>query len=277
MRKKINIYNYLELNIILDILDSSESSVSYAGLIFTTQPYIELNKVRHIETIFSEYEKNALKGLVKEKLYKNFDLYNMNKIPDHLITTINCNVFNCKLGFYLSIYKNNELRACLGTNEINNEEFTLLSAIKKNTNELTLYKTKYKNLEFNKIEPSEYNKLLFNITILYPITKISKSNYLGNIFKYGSDGLILETSKEDVRDSRDSRDSKNNKNTHIFSLSSVENDESENILDQNSNSNTNTNDIYKKKQLLESLCQLQNCKLDTMNNIKLYFNEGISF
>jgi predicted class III extradiol MEMO1 family dioxygenase len=67
MRNKINIYNFnpLELNTVLDITDNRESSVSYAGIIFTTQHYIESNKIKKIKNILSEYEKIANKGIVK--------------------------------------------------------------------------------------------------------------------------------------------------------------------------------------------------------------------
>ena len=66
MRNKINIYDFnpLDLNIVLDITDKTESSISYAGIIFTIQPYIELNKIRQNETFFSDYEKIALRGLI---------------------------------------------------------------------------------------------------------------------------------------------------------------------------------------------------------------------
>ena len=174
MRNKININNFnpLELNTVLNIIDNSESSVSYAGIIFTTQPYIEINKIKKLENIFSEYEKMSLKGLVREQLYKQLDLYNMSKIPSHLLTTVNCSVFTYNLGLQLTVYKNNKLRACIGTNDnynenfYENDDFSLLNKIKKFTNELTLHKTNYKDLEFTIIEPSEINNLSFNIDII---------------------------------------------------------------------------------------------------------------
>jgi len=174
MRNKININNFnpLELNTVLNIIDNSESSISYAGIIFTTQPYIELNKIKKLENIFSEYEKISLKGLVREQLYKQLDLYNMSKIPSHLLTTVNCSVFTYNLGLHLTIYKNNKLRSCIGTNNnynenfYENDDFSLLNKIKKFTNELTLHKTNYKDLEFTIIEPIEINSLSFNIDII---------------------------------------------------------------------------------------------------------------
>ena len=139
MRNKINInninnFNPLELNTVLDILNITESSVSYAGIIFTTQPYIEINKIRQIYNIFSEYEKIAIKGLIKEQLYKKLDLFNMSKIPSHLITTVNCNVFSYNLGLNLSLSKNNELYASvckIDNHNDNDEDFIFLNKIKK--------------------------------------------------------------------------------------------------------------------------------------------------
>jgi AMMECR1 domain-containing protein len=96
----------------------------------------------------------------------------MSKIPSHLLTTVNCSVFTYNLGLHLTVYKNNKLRACIGTNDnynenfYENDDFSLLNKIKKFTNELTLHKTNYKDLEFTIIEPSEINSLSFNIDII---------------------------------------------------------------------------------------------------------------
>jgi len=142
MRNKINInninnindFNPLELNTVLDVLNITEESVSYAGIIFTTQPYIEINKISQIYNMFSEYEKIAIKGLIKEQLYKKMNLFNMSKIPSHLITTVNCNVFSYNLGLNLSLSKNNELYASvckIDNHNDNDEDFIFLNKIKK--------------------------------------------------------------------------------------------------------------------------------------------------
>ena len=301
MRNKINIYNFnpLELNKVLNIVDTNESSESYAGLIFTTQPYIELNKFRNIENILSEYEKIAIKGLVKEQLYNDFNINNISKIPAYLITTINCNVLSNNLGFYLSIYKNDKLRACVGTNDndndndnYNNEEFTLLNNIKRFTKQLTLQKTKYKGLEFKIIEPSEYNNLSFNITFFNHIKPITINNYLKNYFEFGQDALFMEHNKN-----------KNNQEKYLYSLTNIDIniDENDNNNDDNDDNDDNDNDndndysnysnyddieivnnnFIKKKNLLESLCNIQfnkiNNKYYEMNIIKLYYSEGYNF
>ena len=93
--KEIN-FNPYELTTVLDITDILKSSVSYAGLIFTTQPYIEVRKIRKIENMFSQYEKISLISFIREEIYYNF--YNANKIPSTLILPINCKSFNQTLG-----------------------------------------------------------------------------------------------------------------------------------------------------------------------------------
>ena len=152
MRDNINIYdtditnnfNPLELIKELSITDISQSSVSYAGLIFTTQPYIEFSEDRKIKNMFSQYEKLALIGLVKEQLYNQFNnqIYKnhnkQNKIPSLLILPINSQSFTYNLGVYISIYEYGKLRACSGTTETNNIDFTILTNIKKLTSELSI-------------------------------------------------------------------------------------------------------------------------------------------
>jgi very-short-patch-repair endonuclease len=83
MRNKININNFnpLELNTVLNIIDNSESSISYAGIIFTTQPYIELNKIKKLENIFSEYEK-FIRNELSQYGYK-VESHKKNLIPNY--------------------------------------------------------------------------------------------------------------------------------------------------------------------------------------------------
>jgi AmmeMemoRadiSam system protein B len=178
MRDNINIYNTtkddttnfnfnpLELIADLNITDIKKSSVSYAGLIFTTQPYIEIKENRKIENIFSQYEKLALIGFIREQLYKQLDITTKPKLPHHLILPINCQSFSSRLGVYISIYKDSALRSCNGTTETSNYDFTILNNIKKITNELALNKSRYKDLQFLPIEFSEINNLDINLTFL---------------------------------------------------------------------------------------------------------------
>ena len=261
-----NKFNSLDLVKEININDISQSSVSYSSLIFTTQPYIEIKDGRNIENIFSQYEKIALIGLIKEQIINNFNI-NMNiknKIPLQLILPINCQSFSYNLGVYISIYKDDILRACIGTTETNNEDFTILSNVKNFTNDLISKITKYKNLQFLPIEPSEFNKLKFNIIILNNIKSISINDYFGYKFIFGKDGLILKIDKNNKINQSDN-------DKYLFSLSSID----------DSNSDIKLN----KKELLESLCKRQFSSfnnsndfcynINNVNNIKLYYNEGL--
>ena len=246
-------FNPLDLIRETNITDISLSSVSYAGLIFTRQPYIETKENRKIENMFSQYEKLALIGLIKDELYNKFDINTKYKMMNHIIFPINSQSFYYNLGVYISVYNTNgNLRACSGTTETNNNDLTILSNIKKITNQLALEKSTYKNINFLPLMPSEFNKLTFNITILYHIKPIDVTEYFGYKFIVGKDGLIF----------------KSNNNNYVFSLTSI-----------------NENDIrIEKKELLESLCKTEfssimkpNKTCYEINNIKLYYNEGLTF
>ena len=259
MRDNINInninndFNPLDLITEKNITDISLNSVSYAGLIFTRQPYIENKENRKIENMFSQYEKIALIGLIKQELYNKFNINTKYKILNHIILPINSQSFYYNLGVYISVYNaNGNLRACSGITETNNNDLTILSNIKKIINQLALEKSTYKDLHFLPLCPSEFNKLTFNITILYHIKPIDVSEYFGYKFIVGKDGLIF----------------KSNNNNYVFSLTSI-----------------NENDInIEKKELLESLCKSEystimkpNKTCYETNNIKLYYNEGLTF
>ena len=258
MRDNININNFdnnfnpLDLISEKYITDISLNLVSYIGLIFTRQPYIETKENRKIENMFSQYEKIALIGLIKEELYNKFNINTNYKIQNHIILPINSQSFYYNLGAYISVYNaNGNLRACSGITETNNNDLTILSNIKKITNQLALEKSTYKDLQFLPLIPNEFNKLTFHITILYHIKPIDINEYFGYKFIFGKDGLIFKSN-----------------NNYIFSLTSI-----------------NENDIsIEKKELLESLCKSEfsstikpnKTSYDT-NKIKIYYNEGLTF
>ena len=206
--------------------------------------------------MFSQYEKISLIGLIKEQLYQQFNIYKKSKIPQNLIMPVNSQSFSFNLGVYISLYKDDKLRSCSGTIETNNVDFTILTNIKKIINELAITKSNYKDLHFLPIDPSELNKLTFNINILYHLIPISINEYFGSTFIIGKDGLILKNT-----------DSKK----YTYSLTNIN-------IDKNIDSN-DTN----KKELLESLCKKEfsnvdsNKKCQDINNIKLYYNECLLF
>lgn len=113
-RKYINIFNFNknQLTHLLEISKLSISSISYAGIVFTTQANIQSRNSRKIDMLCSEYEKIALLGLAREQLYNklssnlpNNTINNNIKIPENLIQPIYSPIFNLNLGVFVTLYK----------------------------------------------------------------------------------------------------------------------------------------------------------------------------
>jgi len=251
-REKINLFDFnpYQLVKVFDIPDSNLASVSYAGIIFTTQPYIRTNKSRKIEDIMSQFEKLALISLAKEKLYielvykSQINEYNQNylKFPSGLISPIFSQVFSLNLGVFTTLYKQGELCGCIGTTETDNDENTIVSNVMK-----FIVETAFNDTRFTPVNMAEFNQIDVNITVLYKIKPITINEYFGNKFILGRDGILLTQ-----------RDKSG------FFLPSVA-----------------TEFKYNKKQLLEQLCLY---KLGSINKdcylqhgTQLYFNEGVEF
>jgi hypothetical protein len=258
-RDYIDVFNFNKNQLVhfLDITNTSQSSVSYAGVVFTTQGNIQTRKVRKIEHICSEYEKIALTGISREQLYHklsskyglltNGRITNNSgsggiKIPDALIKPIASPVFKLNLGVFVTLYKNDELRGCIGTLETDNDEANIESNVKKYVLEAAI-----KDSRFKPVELTDFNQLEFNITILYTMKPITLNEYFGSRFVLGRDGLLL---------------SQGNKQGYF--LPSVA-----------------TEFKYDKQRLLEELCINKmgyNTKECFRNmNTKLFYNEGIDF
>jgi AmmeMemoRadiSam system protein A/AmmeMemoRadiSam system protein B len=245
IREHINILDFDKNDLIpiLDITDTSISSVSYAGVVFTTQHNIQTRKMRKIDMICSEYEKIALLGLAKEQLYYKLLGYTQkNKIPDSLIGIIFSPIFKLNLGVFTTLYKDGKLRGCIGTLETDNDDSTVESNVKK-----YILETAFRDNRFNKVDISEFNKLEFSITILYTLKPITLNEYFGSKFILGRDGIMISRGKKQG-----------------YFLPSV-----------------SSNFGYDKQKLLEELCtnKMGNSTKDCFryDNIKMFFNEGIEF
>ena len=261
--------------------NTSESSVSYVGIIFTSQPNIEdkndkKKTIHKLENLLSQYEKQALLGFIKEYLFFKFSMPKY-KIPNNLINPINTQSFKLNLGVGITVYKSSDLRnvANIIDNTINNTndndetksiESKLRYLIDKllNNNNTNTYKT----LTFPALKPDEYNKLGFEISIFNKTEPITLNEFYTNKFNLGTDGIIIIDT-----------------NTKTKKQTSVQ------LLTPNSYSLTNIekslNPNISKKSLLEQLCniQIQNERENTNNskdcyklsNIKLFYNEGFVF
>ena len=281
--KYINIFDFApeQLTGILPIdlnSNTKESSVSYVGIIFTTQPNIDDKKatIRKLENLLSQYEKQALLGFIKEYLFFKFSMPKY-KIPISLFKSINSQSFKLNLGVAITVYNNNTEKLRSTVNMIDNnsmidndESLSIENKIKYlidkllNNNNTNTYKT----LTFPALKPDEYNKLDFEISIFNKTEPITLNEFYTNKFNLGTDGIIIIDT-----------------NTKTKKKTSVQ------LLTPNSYSLTNIEKVLNpnisKKSLLEQLCniQMQNERENTKNskdcyklsNIKLFYNEGVVF
>jgi len=251
IREHIDVFNF-DKNTLVPILDSTDtsiSSVSYAGVVFTTQRNIQTRKQRKINMVCSEYEKIALLGLAKEQLYYKLLSQTQHhsqksksvvKVPDSLIRVIASPVFNLNLGVFTTLSKNGKLRGCIGTLETDNDEITIESNVKK-----YILDTAFRDNRFTPIELSEFNKLEFSITILYTLKQITLNEYFGSKFVLGQDGILVSHGKKQG-----------------YFLPSVASDFG-----------------YDKQKLLEELCtnKIGSTTKECFrgNDVKLFYNEGL--
>ena len=259
--------------------NTTESSVSYVGLIFTTQPNIDdiiTNKkttIRQLENLLSQYEKQALLGFIKEYLFFKFSMPKY-KIQLNLINPINIKSFKMNLGVGITVYIDNNIRstANLIDNNDNDESQSIENKIRYLIDKLTSNSNKntntYKNLNFPPLKPDEFNKLKFEINIFNKITPITLNDFYTNKFNLGTDGII-------IIDTNTKTNKKTNKKTttklltpNSYSLTNIE---------------TTLNPSITKKSLLEQLCSsgLENTKSNKdcykFSNIELFYNEGLAF
>lgn len=273
--KHIDIFDFSpeQLTSILPIdSNTSESSVSYVGIIFTSQPNIENKKttIRKIENLLSQYEKQALLGFIKEYLFFKFSMPKY-KIATNLINPINCPSFKLNLGVGITTYYNTEkLRSNVNLIDNNNMSdinvdidesqsiekklrYLIDKLINNNTNT-------YKTLKFPSLKPDEFNKLTFEISIFNKTNHIKLNDFYTNKFNLGTDGIII------IDTNTKTKTSAKLLTPNSYSLTNIE---------------KSLNPSISKKSLLEQLCTsiLENTKKDCykLNNIELFYNEGLSF
>ena len=180
----INTFNPQNLNKYID-LKPSTSSVSYEGIIFTTQPYLEIGKIRTLQNIITDYEKQCLKSYIKDYILSKGNLQ-----------TINTPVFKMNINVYI-IAKDadNNPRYCISSfDKRKNDDTTLLSNIKMLIDIMTTSKSTYNNIIYEALSPREINGLEFEIYIMGSILPIELSEYYDSRFDLSSD-LIMNKSK----------------------------------------------------------------------------------
>ncbi len=181
---KIKDFNAKQMMKILDIPNNTISSVSYCGMIFTTQPYIQSKKTRKIEMLCTQYEKIAAVALAREQLY-----YTLSQKPMHsaLIAPINSPVFKLDLGVFVTLYKDGKLRGCIGTLKTGDEEMTVGGNIRKYVEEAAL-----NDARFDPVILSEFPKVEYSVTVLNDKRGLTLNEYFGNTFVLGRDGIYLK-------------------------------------------------------------------------------------
>lgn len=235
-----------------EIKSTEKSSVSYVGLIYTKQPYIQPRKQRRIESMMTAYEELALLQLTREQLFYNLASATMTKIPTNLIRPVNAQVFGLGLGVFVTLrnHKTGALRGCIGTLETNNDEYNIESNVKKYVIEAA-----FRDSRFSSIEIDEFYHLDIAITILYTLQPITINQYYTGKFKLGRDGLLMKIG-----------------NKQGYFLPSVATD-------------LELRGAIGKDKLLNELCREKVAGCDTktaflknnMNNVQLFYNEGLEF
>ena len=233
-----------------EICNTNKPSVSYVGLIFTKQSYIQPKQTRKIANMLTQYEELALLGLAREQLFYHLMKANSKiSIPTNLIKPINALAFGLELGVFTTLrYQGSgELRGCLGTLETGNDEFNIESNVKKYVIEAAIHDSR-----FSPIELTEFHKLNISITVLYELAPITINQYYTDKFALGRDGILMKLGQKQG-----------------YFLPSV-------AMDLGLKSG-------EKNKLLDELCRSKVAGCDTKmafrkySNTQLFYNEGLEF
>lgn len=172
-----------------EICNTNKSSISYVGLIYTNQPYINTKHNRNIANTLTQYEELALLGLAREQLfYYLMKINNKISIPTNLIKPINAQAFNLELGTFITLKGHDgKLQRCIGTLETGNNEFNIESNVKKYVIDAAIH-----DIRFIPIKLDEFYNLDINITILYELEPITINQYYTNKFQLGHNGILMK-------------------------------------------------------------------------------------
>ena len=105
------------------------------------------------------------------------------KKPVKIPFCINFSNVEFKKGLFITIYKNNQLRGCIGTLGQHNTIFNNLS-------EYT-YNTAFHDTRFNPIQLNEFEQLELSISLLEDSKEVSYQDYMNN-YKIGHDGIQIK-------------------------------------------------------------------------------------
>lgn len=189
----VALFDKKTLTPLFEIRSLNKPSVSYVGLIYTKQPYIQMKAKRKIESMLTQYEELALLGLAREQLfYHLMKAEGKMSMPSSLIKPINAEAFSLELGVFTTLRKmDGDLRGCIGTLETGNDDFSIESNVKKYVIEAAKHDTR-----FAPVELSDFHKLEISITVLYELIPITINHYFTDKFQMGRDGLLMKLGKK---------------------------------------------------------------------------------
>jgi uncharacterized protein, PH0010 family len=150
--------------------------VSYASIIYTKK-----NTSQNLENLFSRFEELLLLRFVRQIVQ-----YTLLDEINELILPFKSPNMNLKLGVFVTIKKNDDLRGCIG---IITTEDILYNNIPKYA-----LQTAFNDPRFNPVKKDELSQLKYSITILSR-DKIELKNLDLNKWRLGSDAIILENPK----------------------------------------------------------------------------------
>jgi MEMO1 family protein len=157
-----------------------KNSVSYAGLIFTTEKQNSLKK----EDQLTNFEKKSLLELSYRTIENEF---NQNKLPNHMLWPIKSFGLQNKNGAFVTLHKNGNLKGCIGRITTNEELFKTVQEMTK--------AAAFQDARFRPLQKDELDKIKIEISVL---TKPNKINDYRKI-KLGKDGIILKKETKEGR------------------------------------------------------------------------------
>jgi AmmeMemoRadiSam system protein B/AmmeMemoRadiSam system protein A len=169
---KINVTILLQ-----DISDQeSRESVSYIGMVFTTQNYHQLSK----EDVLTGYEKKALLATARRTIINAF-VDKKDRLPDHLLYPIVSFGMQQISGAFVTLHKKaGDLRGCIG--DIETQEPLFQTIIRMSV------AAAFEDTRFSPLTKEELNDTVIDISLLTPPHKVD--HYKDIII--GKHGIILK-------------------------------------------------------------------------------------
>lgn len=154
--------------------EKSDSSVSYVGMIFTSQNPNELKDADQL----TSYEQQSLLKLVRDKIENEFKT---NKLPDHVLYPIITPALQKSCGAFVTLNtKDGNLRGCIGRITSNQPLYQTIADMS--------VAAAFHDDRFTSVKKEELDNLIIDITILSQPQKIADYKDI----QIGRDGILLK-------------------------------------------------------------------------------------